>query len=243
MSSPFPRITYTGATPGADSNTYNLFDSTQGQGQGANAFAQGGSHVFLLDLKNSAAGTLKVYKGGARGSAGAVTFFQIEQFAVSGVATAESGKYEFVVEPYSDWKIDWVNGGVAQTTWQVDMCLSNQRASGGRQPTPTTFQSVGAAATANAKATSGTLLAITATNRNAAARYLQVFNSTGSTATVFYQWLVPASSMLILGDDFFVGENGTGWAFSTGITWGMSTTAGSYVAATAGETDVAGSFL
>lgn len=105
---------------------------------------------------------------------------------------------------------------------------------------PSVFTNLGAATTANAKATAGNLYSITCTNRNIATRYLQVFNSTGSTATVLYQWAVPGSSTVIIGEDMFTQE---GWFFSTGITWGVSTTAGSYVAATASETDTAGSYI
>lgn len=239
--STFSQIKYSGATPGADSGTYNLYDSTSGTGSGARQFGANGCHVFILDLKNSQAGTLKIYKGSyPRDTAGATTYSQIEQFTVPAAPTAESNKYEFLVEPYSDWKLDWVNGGAAQVTWLVDMALTDQRASAGRSPDPSTFQSVGAATTANVKAAAGSLLSLTATNRNGAARYLQIYNTTGATTPVFYQWVVPASAMIIVADDFFITDKG--WPLSTGITWGMSTTAGSYVAATAIETDVAGSY-
>lgn len=108
---------------------------------------------------------------------------------------------------------------------------------------PLAFSSIGAAATANVKAATGNLFAILATNRNAAVRYLQLYNSTASTAgTPVLQVAIPAlgASSVILGSDFFTDE---GWNFTTGITWGVSTTSGSYVAATAGETDVAGSYI
>jgi hypothetical protein len=106
---------------------------------------------------------------------------------------------------------------------------------------PATFTSLGAATTANVKTGGAVLYSITAANRNAAARYLQIFNSTSSTATVLYQWIVPGTSgQIIIGEEFFTPE---GWFLSAGLTWGVSTTAGSYVAATASETDVAGSYF
>lgn len=233
----FARLKYSGSTPGADASTYNLWTSVTAGG--ANLASMSGSKYFLLDLKNSHAGTLKAYKGAARDSTGAVTFSQIEQFSVPAAPSAESNKYEFVIDAYTDWKLDWVNGGSAQTTWLVDMSLHNVSSSMGL-PDPQTFTSLGAATTATAKASAGSLHSITATNRNAAVRYLQIFNSTGSTATVLYQWPVAATAgTIIIGSDFFTER---GWPFSTGITWGMSTTAGSYVAATASETDVAGTY-
>lgn len=237
----FTRVTYSGTTPGADSNTYNLYNSTSDGG--GSGFAMKGYHFAVLDIKNAAAGTLKAYKSIDRG----VTWNQIEQFSVAAAPTAESNKYEFLVEPYMEWKLDWVNGGASQSTmWVVDFALTDRRASAGRTPVVSTFQSLGAAATATPKAAAGSLLAITASNRNAAVRYLQVFNSTSSTATVLFQWPIPAiTGTTAVGtvavDSKFFSDNG--WPFSIGITWGVSTTSGSYVAATAGEHDVAGTYL
>lgn len=238
----FPRLKYAGATPGADANTYNLW--TTETAAGGNLMALAGVRYFVLDLKNSAAGTLKIYKGSARPSAGAVTFSQIEQYSVAASPTAESSKFEFNIEPYTEWKIDWVNGGSTQSTWLVDMALTDRSASSTLLPPPQTFTSVGAATTANVKAAAGSLVSITATNRNAAVRYLQIFNTTGATTPVLYQWPITAAAAGVagyvdIGTEFFTD---LGWTFSTGITWGVSTTAGSYVAATASETDVAGSY-
>lgn len=100
---------------------------------------------------------------------------------------------------------------------------------------PSVAISLASAATATAKAAAGTLLALKVTNRNAAARYLLLFNSTGSTAAIYDAFLIPGASMVIIGQDLLT-QNGI--FLSTGITWGMSTGNGSYVAATASETDV-----
>lgn len=228
------QLKYTGLTPGADANTYNFYDTTLGPGGGF--LAQIGARWLALDLKNAAAGTLKLYKSQDRGA----NWSQIEQLAVPAVAATESNRFEFHVEPYRDLKLDWLNGGSSQAaTWLVDLCLSDRDARRWPLPDPTTFQAVGTLATANLKAVAGRVLSLKATNRNAAVRYLQLFNSTGSTATVFDQWLIPAASMIVLGQDFFTDS---GWLLSTGITWGVSTTAGSYVAATASETDVSGAY-
>lgn len=89
------------------------------------------------------------------------------------------------------------------------------------------------------KASGARLLSIHAANRNAASRYLQVFNSTGSTSTVYYQWLIPAGSQIELGTDFFTE---IGWSFPTGLTVGISTSSGSYSAATAADHDFGGSY-
>jgi hypothetical protein len=92
-----------------------------------------------------------------------------------------------------------------------------------------------AAATANIKATPGRVFAIVASNRNAAIRYLQIFDSTGATTTIKRQYLIPAGSEIGVGENIL---DNAGLHLSTGITYGFSTTAGSYVAATASEHDI-----
>lgn len=77
------------------------------------------------------------------------------------------------------------------------------------------------------------------TNRNGSTRWLQVFDTTGGATTpLLYQWPVPGGGQILLGTDFFTN---VGWKFLNGITVGVSTTSGSYVAATAGDHDIAGS--
>lgn len=46
------------------------------------------------------------------------------------VPGAESSQREFFVEPYSDIKLEWVNGGTNQTTFQLTMSISQQRGGG-----------------------------------------------------------------------------------------------------------------
>lgn len=236
--SSFSQIKYTGGTPGADVLTYTVYDSTSGQGQGARQFGGNGLHVCVVDIKNSASGTLKISKGGPRDSSNALTWYVIEQLAVSPAATTESNKYEFLIEPYSDWKAEWVNGGSAQSTWVVDVALTNERSPAGQLPEPTIYGVLGTV-TGTMKATAGNLLSIAVTNRNAAVRYLQLYNTASATTPILAQFTIPLSGMLILGTDFFTDK---GWPFSTGITWGISTSATVYAAATASEHDVSGSF-
>lgn len=97
---------------------------------------------------------------------------------------------------------------------------------------PTTYTNLGTVTTANIKASTGNVFSISIINTNAAARYFQLFNSTSSTATVVYCWTIPAGGALIVGNDFFTNA---GINFSTGITWGVSTTFLTYTAATAAE--------
>jgi hypothetical protein len=103
-------------------------------------------------------------------------------------------------------------------------------------PVPATFSNNLAAVSGFAKASPGVVKSASATNRNAAIRYLQIFNKT--TAPVLndvpiVQWQV--SGTTIIGTDFFT-EGGMN--FTTGIAWGMSTTNGTYTAGTAADHDV-----
>lgn len=107
-------------------------------------------------------------------------------------------------------------------------------------PEPTVYQDAGSATNLVAKSSAGRVLNIVATNANAAVRYLQLFNrattlSGGETALVWF--LMPAGTaaapaVIERGSEFW-GKYGK--LFDTGITWGVSTTATTFTAATAGE--------
>ena len=99
---------------------------------------------------------------------------------------------------------------------------------------PSIDTSFGTVVTHNSKATAGLIMSFDVTSINAAVRYFQFYNSTGSTATVLFSFPIPAGTStaparLTLGDTFF-GNNG--YCMSTGITWGISTTVATYTAAT-----------
>jgi hypothetical protein len=121
------KVTYTGATPGADANTYVLF-STAVAFPGANYLAETGFKRLQLGLSNSQAGTLNWYKSQTRLTSTSLTpvWTQIGTLAVAAGATAEND-VDFLVEEYADFKLEWVNGGVAQATWLVDMALTDER--------------------------------------------------------------------------------------------------------------------
>lgn len=112
------RITYNGSTPGADSNTYNLF-STVTAFPGASMLAMTGSRRFALDLKYSTGCTLKTYKSDNRGT----DWRQIKEHLLLPPISTGTYRREFAVEAYRDWKIDLVNGGAAQSPFVLDMSL------------------------------------------------------------------------------------------------------------------------
>lgn len=100
----------------------------------------------------------------------------------------------------------------------------------------TSTSNLGAATAANLKGTTGNVFSCYATNTNAAVRYFQIHNK----ATIplageapVYSFLIPASGgMIVIGNDFF---GAPGVNLSLGIGYAISTAAGTYTAATAGD--------
>lgn len=115
------QIKYTGATPGADANVYSLFNTVTAFPDAARAVALAGVVRFVLNLKNNQAGTLKWYKSADRG----VNWNQLGQESIAAGGATNSLNRDYEVSPEQDWKIEWTNGGSAQTTWFVDMALSD----------------------------------------------------------------------------------------------------------------------
>lgn len=100
---------------------------------------------------------------------------------------------------------------------------------------PSRFVDFAANATANIKATAGNVFSFSCHNLNAAARFFQLHNTETTPAggaVPLLTFLVPAGTMIIVGNDFFTQ---TGLNFSTGIAFGFSTTEGTYTAGAAGD--------
>lgn len=119
--------------PGADANTYVLFATVAVTGTGYSFPNPGWGKYYLgmhglkrlvLDLKHNAALTLNPYKSSDRG----VTWHQLDTEAVAVPAATESTTRTYLVEEYADFKLEAVNGGSAQTTWNVSVALSPERA-------------------------------------------------------------------------------------------------------------------
>jgi hypothetical protein len=119
--SSYPKVKYDGIDP-TNSDTFVLF-STVDAGWGANAIQGMGLHYFVMNLEHSNDGTLKLYKSEDRGT----NWLQIDEDAITAPAASGSTNQEYLVEPYADWKIEWVNGGVTQTTWVLDMSFTDLR--------------------------------------------------------------------------------------------------------------------
>lgn len=99
---------------------------------------------------------------------------------------------------------------------------------------PSLFRNAGANATLNVKASAGTLISFSCYNTNAAARFIQIWDSatTAGSGTLKISKLVPANSETVIGADYL---SAAGLACSSGIAFGYSTTRDTYTAATAGE--------
>lgn len=133
------QVNWQGTIPGADANTYVLWatanpGSTQTDrviqnanrdgAMGARFFANLGVRKIVLSLKNSQAGTLNEYYSPDRGT----TWLSVSSFAIPIPAAGFTTEREFLVESYADWKLEWVNGGVAQATWSPQIAGTDQRA-------------------------------------------------------------------------------------------------------------------
>lgn len=116
------KITYTGTAPGADSSVYLLFDSTKLGVTTAGKFSLANlikAQRFTLSLLNAAAGTLKAY----RSENGGTTWSQVFADDAVSAATTTAAFRDYYIAGFRDFKLEWTNGGSAQTTWLVDMAL------------------------------------------------------------------------------------------------------------------------
>jgi hypothetical protein len=127
MSAETTTIPYQGLTPGADANTYVMF-STVAAFPAPNYVAMNRMKRLQVGLSNSQAGIYNWYKSNTRLTSTQTTpvWTQIGTVAVVAGATVENTN-DFLIEEYADFKLEWVNGGVAQATWVVSLALSGER--------------------------------------------------------------------------------------------------------------------
>lgn len=123
---PIATIKYTGSTPGADSNTYNLLNSITSKWPG-NWAAMFGVKKVILVLKHTQAGTVKWYTSEDDVYTASPTWNQIGESSITAPASTDGSIVEIPVETDRHTKIDWVNGGVAQASFYPHMSLSDER--------------------------------------------------------------------------------------------------------------------
>ncbi len=114
---------YSGSAPGADANTYNIFSSVTAF-TGANMAQQNGLKRLVVTVDHPQAGTGKFYRSSDRG----VNWVQVGgDFAATASAT-DVTTFDLLFEGFYDFKLDWLNGGSAQTGWTISIALTSERA-------------------------------------------------------------------------------------------------------------------
>lgn len=127
------QVKYQGSTPGADANTYVLFATTlpAAPTDAMNAlWPQRGPALlnvakFALIIKHTQAGTINIFESQDRGA----NWRQIDTVAIVAPGATGSTSLEFLIESLWDFKVEWVNGGVAQASFDVNIALVSDRAS------------------------------------------------------------------------------------------------------------------
>ena len=114
-------LSYSGGTPGADSNSYTFFDTSTDDVLKASGAQSLGFQSYLLTLNNSAAGTL-VVSGKVAGASNYTTLASIRLPAAR--TNVPNVLPPFPLDNYGEFKVVWTNGGSAQSTFTVIQSLS-----------------------------------------------------------------------------------------------------------------------
>lgn len=85
--------------------------------------AMHGIKRFVLDLEHSHACTLNWYRSADRGT----NWIQLGTEILAAPAASSTTIRDFLVEGYPDWKLELVNGGTAQSPFDVNMVLTDER--------------------------------------------------------------------------------------------------------------------
>lgn len=116
-------VRYTGSVPGADSNTYPIFNSVTAF-PGAWMAQNTGIKRLFVTIDHPQSATLKFYRSIDRGT----TWVQVGgDYAITASSTDVS-TFDGLIEGFPDFKLDLVNGGSAQTGMTVTIALTDERA-------------------------------------------------------------------------------------------------------------------
>lgn len=104
-------------TAPVDAETTVLFISTTAFGN-AKMLRHLGIKRISFAVEHSHAGTLTAYRSSNSG-----TSWDVYNVQTVGVPAANniSGPYDYLVDTFDDWKLEWTNGGTTQTTWRPEM--------------------------------------------------------------------------------------------------------------------------
>jgi len=117
-------IDVSGVTPAADSDVDVMFTTQDGQ-LGTGWLVHQGIVRAILNIKHDNNGTLKWYDS----PDGGVTWNQVGSHTATAVAN-EATYVEILIAGHADWKVEWTNGGLAQTStvWDARLMLSTDQA-------------------------------------------------------------------------------------------------------------------
>jgi hypothetical protein len=117
------RINYLGGLP-TGSATTTVFDTTDNDVP--DALVSAGVKWFVYSILNDEDGELKAYWS----LDGGTNWHQhYSSGTLSAPAAGTTNDGEVYIEHYRDWKIEWVNGGTNQTTFEVSAALTEERSS------------------------------------------------------------------------------------------------------------------
>jgi hypothetical protein len=114
-------IPYAGTAPGADSSTYTLFNSVPFRSAARSTLRFADYARYLVSLKNTSVGTLNA----SASADGGVTWQPFYSVAVPVSTAQRMNQIAVSLEGHVDVKVEWVNGGTAQTTWYVAQALDD----------------------------------------------------------------------------------------------------------------------
>jgi len=122
---PHTNVTYKGTALPTDSDTHTIFDTSTFSSK--NFLSNGNYDRLLVDVVNSHIATYKWYKSDDRGT----NWQQIGESAVAVPAATDSNITDHLVSGYQDFKLEWVNGGTTQTTFEINISLTESDRSTG----------------------------------------------------------------------------------------------------------------
>lgn len=120
-------VNYSGTAPGADSNFYDLFDTTVAC-TGKRQLQMAGLNRIVLHINHAGAGSADGIVHIDRSDDRGATWVTDAQTAIQANEADTPHDIDLVFEPYDDFRVRWENdGGAAQTTWQVLITLAGER--------------------------------------------------------------------------------------------------------------------
>lgn len=170
-----------------------------------------GAAALALDATLTGGTAKAIVRGGTKGAT-------VTAADITSTANGADHQGGDVVEQYAPVAEDNANGVIAIVQKPI---AANTYA-------PSLATDFGVATKANVKNAAGNVLGVVGTNANGSARWFQLHNkATAPVATEvpLYSFWVAAGGNIVIGSEFFIGSGG---AFSTGIGWAWSTTAGTF---------------